>query len=135
MTYSYLQLMLYRPFLHYVSGGGQGKKTDQKAYACAIACVSVCRNLIHITSHMKKSGLLMGAYWFAMYTTFFSILSLVFYVLENPNNPASEEILKDAYEGKDTLASLSKRSLSADRCTHTLAVGDPTSGPIEGLAC
>ncbi len=120
MTYSYLQMMLYRPFLHYVSGNG--KNTDQRAYACAVACVGVCRNLIHITTHMKKGGLLMGAYWFCMYTTFFSILTLIFYVLENPNDPASAGILKDAYEGKETLASLSKRSLAADRCTHTLAV-------------
>ncbi len=123
MTYAYTQMMLYRPFLHYVSAECTAKTKDPRAYACAAACVSVCRNLIHITTQMKKTGLLMGAYWFAMYTTFFSILSLVFYVLENPNEPSTLEILKDAKEGKETLASLSKRSLAADRCTVTLTVG------------
>jgi hypothetical protein len=73
---------------------------------------------------MKRRGLLMGAYWFAMYATFFSILTLVFYVLENPNDAGTLDILKDALEGKKNLASLSKRSLAADRCTATLAVSD-----------
>jgi hypothetical protein len=57
-----------------------------------------------------------------MYTTYFAILSLVFFVIENPNNSASNDILKDALEGRDTLASLAKRSLAADRCTVSLTV-------------
>ena len=117
-------MMLYRPFLHYVSRSGSAKKTDRRAYACAVACVGVCRNLIHITTQMKGKGLLMGAYWFVMYTTFFSIITLVFFVLENLDDPASVDVLRDAHEGKETLARLSKRSLAADRCTHTLAVSE-----------
>ena len=71
---------------------------------------------------MKKQGLLNGSYWFYMYTTFFSIISLVFFVLENPRSQMSENILKDAYEGKDTLAGLAARSHAADRCSTVLAV-------------
>ena len=57
-----------------------------------------------------------------MYTTFFSIISLVFFVLENPRSKISEDILKDAYEGKDTLAGLAAKSHAADRCSEVLAV-------------
>ncbi|KAL8952093.1 MAG: hypothetical protein Q9222_001961 [Ikaeria aurantiellina] len=57
-----------------------------------------------------------------MYTTFFAILSLVFYVVENPHTVTSQAILKDAHEGKDTLASLGARSMAADRSSQTLAV-------------
>ena len=71
---------------------------------------------------MKRRGLLNGSYWFYMYTTFFAILSLVFFVIENPSSPTVKEILRDAYEGRDTLASLAKRSMAADKCTQTLAV-------------
>ncbi|KAL9606750.1 MAG: hypothetical protein Q9179_000106 [Wetmoreana sp. 5 TL-2023] len=95
--------------------------TDKRTFACAAACVSVSRNVIHITSEMKRTGLLTGAYWFAMYTAFFAILSLVFYVIENPQNPASQEILRDAHEGRDTLASLAPRSMAADRSSQVLA--------------
>lgn len=71
---------------------------------------------------MKRNGLLTGAYWFAMYTTFFAVLSLVFYVIENPRNAASQEILREAREGKDTLACLAPRSFPADRSSQYLAV-------------
>ena len=122
MAYAHIQMFLYRPFLHYVSPTEQAKTIDKRSYACAAACVSVSRNIVHITGEMKKRGLLTGAYWFYMYTTFFAILSLVFFVLENPQSPTSKAILRDAYEGKDTLAGLAQRSMAADRCSKTLAV-------------
>ena len=115
-------MMVYRPFIHYVSQACQAGNVDKRSFACAAACISVARNIVHITSEMKKRGLLVGSYWFIMYTTYFAILSLVFFVIENPNNSASNEILKDAMEGRDTLASLAKRSMAADRCTVSLTV-------------
>lgn len=119
-SYAYVQMILYRPFLHYVRRNANG--VDKRSYACAAACVSVSRNSIHITTQMKNRGLLTGAYWFSMFTTYFSILSLIYFVLENPDSQTSDELLKDAMEGKETLASLAKRSLAADRCTQSLNV-------------
>ena len=57
-----------------------------------------------------------------MYTTFFAILSLLFYALENPGSNESEYLMRDAEEGRKTLASLAKRSMAADRCTAKLTV-------------
>ena len=122
MAYAHCQMVLYRPFLHYISQDPQSKNVDKRSYACAAACVSVSQNIIHLTTEMKKQGLLVGSYWFYMYTTFFSIISLVFFVLENPRSPTSADILKDAYEGKDTLAALAAKSHAADRCSKVLAV-------------
>lgn len=123
MSYAHVQMMMYRPFIHYVTQACQkGKQGDKRSFACAAACVSVARNIVHITSEMKRRGLLVGAYWFVMYTTFFAIVSLVYFVLENPSSPTGQDILKDAMEGRDTLASLAKRSLAADRCSVSLAV-------------
>lgn len=120
-------MILYRPFLHYVSQSCQTGPIDKRSYACAAACVSVSRNIVHITGEMKKRGLLVGAYWFTMYTTFFAILSLIFFVLENPGSGTSHDILRDANEGKETLASLARRSLAADRCTSMLGVCNSSS--------
>src|SRR2546430_6879975 len=106
-------MMLYRPFLHYVSQTGHSQPIDKRSYACAAACVSVSRNIVHITTEMKKRGLLIGAYWFTMYTTFFAIISLVYFVLENPDKPGSQEILADANDGKEALKGLAKRSQAA----------------------
>ena len=123
ISYAHVQMMMYRPFIHYVTQACQmGQGGDKRSFACAAACVSVARNIVHITSEMKRRGLLIGAYWFVMYTTFFAIVSLVYFVLENPDSPTGKDILRDAMEGKDTLASLAKRSLAADRCSLSLSV-------------
>lgn len=129
MAYAHIQMFLYRPFLHYVSQAVQAKSIDKRSYACAAACISVARNIIHLTTQMKKRGLLVGSYWFYMYTTFFSIISLVFFVLENPRSSMSEDILRDAYEGKDTLAGLAAKSMAADRCSMMLAVSTVVPSP------
>lgn len=115
-------MMLYRPFLHYVSATCKSQAPDKRSYACAAACVSVSQNIVHITVEMKKRGLLVGAYWFTMYTAFFAILTLVFYCLENPDNAGAQQMLEIAKEGRDTLEALAKKSMAADRCTATLAV-------------
>ena len=121
MAYAHLQLFLYRPFLHYATVQPRSKHLDERCYGCAAACVNISRNIIHITTSMKEGGLLNGAYWFYMYTTFLAVLSLVYYVLGNPKGPDSEGALRDAFEGKDNLKALAKTSLAADKCTETLA--------------
>ncbi|KAA8646307.1 putative C6 transcription factor (Mut3) [Aspergillus tanneri] len=121
ISYAHVQVVMYRPFLHYVSSGSQARGVDRRSYACAAACVSVSRNIVHITTGMHKRGLLNGAFWFTMYTTYFAILSLLFFVLENPDSPTAKDgVLKDAMEGKNTLAGLAKKSMAADRCSQSL---------------
>ena len=122
MAYAYVQMFLYRPFLHYVSKTSHHPNTDKRSFACAAACVSVSRNVIHITQEMNKRGLLIGSFWFVMYTTFLAILALVFFALENPDSRSSEDIIQDAIIGKDILANLARQSMAADRCTQTLGV-------------
>jgi hypothetical protein len=124
MAFGHAQLLLYRPFLHYVSQTSNEKPIDQRAFACASACVSISRNIIHISSEMRKKGVLAGAYWFSMYTTFFAIVSILYFVLENPTNPTSFELLRDAIEGKEVLAYFATRSMAADRCSIALKVSN-----------
>jgi hypothetical protein len=123
MAYAHVQMMLYRPFLHYVSQTCRDSKAfDHRAYACAAACVNVSRNIVHITAEMNRRGLLKGAYWFTIYTTFFAILSLAYFVHENPDKQGSQGILTDARAGRDALKCLAKRNLAAERCSNTLVV-------------
>jgi len=132
MAFGHAQLLLYRPFLHYVSQINKEKTVDQRAYACASACVSVSRNIIHISTEMRKKGVLAGAYWFSMYTTFFAIVSILYFVCENPTSPTSFELLRDAVEGKEVLAFFSKRSMAADRCSTALKVSAFCISPQQG---
>ena len=124
MAYGHIEMFLYRSFLHYISHKPAAENVDSRSYACAAACVNVSRNIVHLTAEMNRRKMLRGSYWFYMYTTFFAILSLLFYVFENPESASSPEILKDINEGKSTLAELAPTSLAADKCTQYLNVGN-----------
>lgn len=130
-AYAHVQLVLYRPFLHYVSPRlSQNSRIDELSYACAAAAISVSRNIVHIGLEIRKQRVLSGPYWFMLYTEFFSVLSLVFYAIENPEKPGSAEVLADARAGRQMIADLAEKSLSAERVTNTLKVRTPfTTNP------
>lgn len=120
-SYAHVQLVLYRPFLHYISPRlSQATEVDDLSYACAAAAISVSRNIVHIGLEIRKQGVLSGPYWFMLYTEFFAVLSLVFYALENPDKPGSHEVLGDAWAGRRMIADLADKSMAADRVTNAL---------------
>lgn len=122
-AYAHVQMMLYRPFLHYASPQlSAGKQVDERCYACAAAAITVSRNIVNLGIEIQKQASLIGPYWFALYTQFFAILSLVFYVLENPDKPGATEVLTSARTGSEVIASLAQRSLAAQRITDALSV-------------
>ncbi|KAI0123863.1 fungal-specific transcription factor domain-containing protein [Xylariales sp. AK1849] len=120
-AYAHVQLVLYRPFLHAVSPRvTAGKKIDDRSYACGAAGINVARNIVHIGIEMRKQVSLVGPYWFTLFTEFFAIISLVFYVLENENKPGTAEIMADAVAGRDMIGTLARRSVAADRISKSL---------------
>lgn len=120
-AYAHVQLMLYRPFLHYISPRlSAGRTIDDRYYACAAAGISVSRNIMHIAMEIKNQALVVGPFWTMLYTQFFAILTLVFYVLENPDKPGSAEIFADAAGAREMIAKMGPRSFAADRITKSL---------------
>ncbi|KAI0184652.1 fungal-specific transcription factor [Xylaria flabelliformis] len=120
-AYAHVQMVLYRPFLHYVSPRFcAGKDVSERAYACGAAYITVARNIVHIGTEMRKQVPLVGPYWFTLFSEFFAIISLVFFVLENQDKPGSKEILSDAIAGKDMIAELAAKSMVADRISNSL---------------
>ncbi|KAI0023141.1 fungal-specific transcription factor domain-containing protein [Xylariomycetidae sp. FL0641] len=120
-AYAHVQMVLYRPFLHYVSPRiSAGKNVNERAYACGAAGISVARNIVHLGTEMRKQVSLVGPYWFTLFSEFFAIISLVFFVLENQDKPGSTEILADAVAGKDMISELAKKSMVADRISGAL---------------
>lgn len=120
-------MVLYRPFLHYVSPRFcAGKDVTERAYACGAAYITVARNIIHIGTEMRKQVSLVGPYWFTLFSEFFAIISLVFYVLENRDKSGSKEILADAIAGKTMIGKLAARSMVADRISSALEVSHIT---------
>lgn len=115
--YAHVQWVMYRPFLHYISNDFQSQDIDRRSYGCATACISVSRNIIHITTEMYNRRLLNGSSWFAVHTIYYAVLTLAYFLLENPGPPATTDgILKDTLEGKNTLAGLANNSIAVERC-------------------
>ncbi|KAK5636989.1 hypothetical protein RRF57_012701 [Xylaria bambusicola] len=120
-AYAHVQMVLYRPFLHYVSPRFcTGKDISERAYACGAAYITVARNIVHIGTEMRKQVSLVGPYWFTLFSEYFAIISLVFFVLENQNKPGSKEILTDAIAGKNMIGELAPKSMVADRIFSSL---------------
>ncbi|PKK52593.1 hypothetical protein CI102_3270 [Trichoderma harzianum] len=115
--YAHVQWVMYRPFLHYVSNDFQSQDIDRRSYGCATACISVSRNIIHITTEMYNRRLLNGSSWFAVHMIYYAVFTLAYFLLENPGPPATTDgILKDTLEGKNTLAGLATNSIAVERC-------------------
>ncbi|KAH6666417.1 fungal-specific transcription factor domain-containing protein, partial [Halenospora varia] len=121
LAFTHVQLVLYRPFLHYISCARPETPTSDQCYTYAAACVDVGRNVIHNTREMEKQNAVAGPYWFSIYTTFCATLSLVFYVWENADVQGTLQTLKDAEYGRDVLVKLAYRSISAARHSEALA--------------
>ncbi|KAI9150376.1 Activator of stress protein [Paramyrothecium foliicola] len=120
-AYAHVQMMLYRPFMQYMNHQDSSRKrTDQRYEALATAGISVCRNIINIGLEIRKQAVLIGPYWFIIYTQFFAVLCLVFHSSHKPDEPASSDILTDALLGKDAISGLNQRSLAADKLSATL---------------
>lgn len=120
-AYAHVQMMLYRPFLHYISPRLATDRTvDERYYACAAAGISVSRNILHIAMEIKNQALVVGPFWSMLYTEFFAILTLVFYVVENPDKQGSAEIFADAKAGREMIIRMAGRSLAAGRISESL---------------
>ncbi|OBA19944.1 hypothetical protein METBIDRAFT_27976, partial [Metschnikowia bicuspidata var. bicuspidata NRRL YB-4993] len=81
------QISLYRPFIHYISNGNQSKNADPRSLIRGRNCIKVARLVVKLANKMIDQNLLVGTYWFSMYTIFFSIACLAYYFhFANYNN-------------------------------------------------
>lgn len=114
----HVQIVLYRPFIHYCSPKFRSTSTSQTK--SALNCISVSRRAMYLAHELTSRNLLNGAYWFSIYTIFFSVACLVYYVHENPNDPEADAIRKDAEVGKNALTMLKESSMAAKRTYNLL---------------
>ncbi|KAF3910335.1 hypothetical protein ABW21_db0208780 [Orbilia brochopaga] len=120
LTLAHVKMMLYRPFIHYVAQPRDGRVRDERPFASAAACINTCREVVHLCQQMRDKEVLSGAYWFLIYTTFFSVISLLYFVLENITHADAPAVLRDATLGKDCLLSLKDSSMAGERCSSAL---------------
>lgn len=130
LSYLHVKITLYRPFIHYLSASflsqGDMSPHDMMCIEKAKNCINVARIVVKLAQDMINKQALCGSYWFSIYTIYFSVACLVFYIHFSPSVDSSGnytkeylEIRKDAAMGKWVLDVL-KDSNTAARRTHNV---------------
>ncbi|GME85891.1 unnamed protein product [Ambrosiozyma monospora] len=137
ISYLHVKIILYRPFIHYISqditsatnGNGAPPPTmnDLRGIEKAKNCINVARIVVKLAEDMIDKRMLSGSYWFSIYTIFFSVACLVYYVHFAPPvnsqgkvDPEYLDIKKDAEMGKKVLDVLKDSSMAAKRTYNIL---------------
>lgn len=125
LSFFHVQLILYRPFIHYLSRNIVANSPDSLSIQRARNSVEVARAAVNLAQDMLRKNLLIGSYWYGSYTIFYSVAGLLFYIHEaHPTDKAStieyQEILKDAEVGRNVLLQLKDSSMAADRTFNLL---------------
>ncbi|CEP62134.1 Asg1p LALA0_S04e08614g [Lachancea lanzarotensis] len=125
LSFLQVQIILYRPFIHYLSAIPSSKTVDSLSIQRARNCVSVARTVVKLAKKMMEKKTLTGSYWFSIYTIFFSVAGLIFYLHEvSPTDEDGEqeysEIQTDAEMGKSVLLYLKDTSMAAARTYNLL---------------
>lgn len=130
------QIILYRPFIHFISDSMDGSSSDPRSLIRGRNCIKVARMVVKLANKMIDHKLLLGTYWFSMYTIFFSIACLIYYFhFANYNNNGQgfnyagilfdddlniDMIKKDIEIGKKVLDNLKNSSNSSLRIYNIL---------------
>ncbi|QPG73963.1 hypothetical protein FOA43_001279 [Brettanomyces nanus] len=130
MSYLHVRIILYRPFIHYIAAGGRAASDIEGSTASlskAQNCINVARVVVKLAEDMIERHLLSGSYWFSIYTIFFSVACLVYYVHYAPSlsadgnlDPNYLAVKKDAESGKKVLDQLKDSSTAARRTYNIL---------------
>lgn len=122
LAYAHVQMVLYRPFIHQIIRAESKDVPEMRSFACASACIKAAMQIVWIVGELSNRGLLVGAYWFTVYITFFAVMALCMFIIGNPDDPTVEETVTAAEKGRKILTGLAQESVSAGRCLVSLAV-------------
>ncbi|CAD6506630.1 BgTH12-07856 [Blumeria graminis f. sp. triticale] len=123
LVYAHVQMMLYRPFLSYISGN---------AFACASAYFGVCQNVIRIVKELQERGLAIGPRWFTINITSFATLSLVYFNCQRTNLSRPSDLHPDPQVGHEATKVIAQRK--RDACSFSSAF-QVCGLPVWGIAC
>lgn len=125
LSFLHVQIILYRPFIHFLSRNFVSTNTDKLSLQRANNSIVVARTVVRLAQEMVNKNLISGSYWYACYTIFYSVAGLLFYIHEAdlPDKDSAKkyyEILKDAESGRNLLMQLKDTSMAANRTYNIL---------------
>ncbi|AET40152.1 Asg1p Ecym_5397 [Eremothecium cymbalariae DBVPG len=122
-SFLYVQIMLYCPFIHYLSPITPQSNTlsIQRAHNC----VSVARTVVSLSQEMLQKNIISGSSWFCIYAIFFGVSCLINYIHgASPKDKESieeyKQIMNEIEIGKTILLQLKRTSSAATRIHNIL---------------
>lgn len=126
LDFLHAKIMLYRPFIHYVSVSTTRYPRLAVQRSMAQNCINTAREVVHLAREMIDKRLLSGSYWFSVHTIFFSVACLMYVThqlkLKNtaPSDGLGSDVEKDSKVGIDVLLKLKNSSMASERTFNVL---------------
>lgn len=105
ICYYFAQIVLYRPFLHYLAKPLGDDAASQRQMAYARTCVRMARKVVEVSTEHQRRGLLCPASWSSVYTVFLSVVCLIFSHATRDQNRSTENLKPEIENGIRLLAS------------------------------
>lgn len=117
LTHSYINLRLYRPFLHYdIETSSQTKRQQSSRRSpFASACIQACQNIIDLCQDICRWGLMIEASWPTIRTLTSSLLTLYYLAIMHQDPEEEDLIYRALTTGRKLLQVMEKRSHQARR--------------------
>ena len=122
MAYYFGQIVLYRPFLHYLANISQGTAATKQQSQRALICIKIASVVIARSEAMQAQGLLSSASWTSIYTLFLAIVCLTFLIATQRGTKSPIEAWRRAESGIRLLASTSCPDMGSSQCLGVLKV-------------
>lgn len=127
MSDAFARIILYRPFLHYLTQ--RSDNVHEHQLRCAYHCIMASHEVIRRSEVMLQQGYLGPASWHSMYTIFLAVVTLIFYLASQHDNPEAQKVRYDVEVGVRILSSTTCKDSGSDKCLEVLRVGIPETFP------
>ncbi|KAL6862090.1 fungal-specific transcription factor domain-containing protein [Trichoderma novae-zelandiae] len=117
LTHSYINLRLYRPFLHYdIETSDQTKHRRSRGLSpCASACIQACQNIIDLCQDLCRWGLMTEANWPTIRILTSCMLTLLYIAIMRQDPDEDDMLYRALTTGRKILHIMEKRSHQARR--------------------
>jgi hypothetical protein len=122
MAYHFSQMLLFRPFLHYLRIMADGGTITLTESQHALACIKVASTTIARSEVMMGKRNLPPASWMTLYSLFLSVMCLVFLIAAHHGTTQPSEAFKKAVTGIRVLASYRCVDHCAVACLNVLRI-------------
>lgn len=139
MTYNFGQIILSRPFLHYLQIMADGGSISVTQSYHALACIKLASSTIVRAHEMINEGVLLTGFWPSIYTIFLSVMCLIFLIAAHHGTSRPSKAWQRAAMGIRIIAAFKCVDDCSTRCLEVLKVCEmhtihPNKGPkLTGL--